>query len=726
MDIPAKLPGAIAIVVQGLFEKSDSIGYDAIFQYHLLCGMVGAERVRIFAERSDPRRHPDVRIHGFGEYEAYLSRHPDALTIYHYCDGWEAMDDRILAGNRPVVVRWHNNTPPWFYSALHRNSAVRTVAGFRTILKLIDQGQVRFWVNSNFTREQLLAFGCDPARVAVVYPGSRFLDLPVVAARQDDPAEVEAPDRPLRLLFVSRVVAHKGHRHVLALAAAVQDTLGRPVAVTFPGRDDPATTLRNDLLQQAAAYGIALDLPGEIGETELREAYRAADAFVCLSEHEGFGLPVFEAMRMGVPVICWGRTALRELMADHPFALDRLDLDRAVAAVRLVAQGQARADCRAVQDAILQTYTRAVVADQIAAAIAGKGGAWTHAPLAETAAAVRLRASLDAAPQGPTHRAPQPCEAGENLVTVYDIQSYEALLSLDRGFDRLAAKDGPDDFVLLSHRDFATAGGERTAGGIAFSALPGHTGKSHVVFGPYERFVPGHFAAEFQIEAEPAGDRAAELEIDVAIEGAGILTRRRVTAGQLLDGLQPRLLFPIATNRAVVEFRIVVKRRRDCRFLFKGVVVRSAPELPRSPLSALGRLRLPRLGAIGIPFAASGHFARGDRLRDRQQWDEAAQAYARGLRFRRSFAHLVQQGNCLKEALRLEESEAAYRAALALRPDDQDAHLQLARLYRAWDKPEAMHHHLLRAARIDSASAQALGELADTGFDLALLAELYG
>ncbi|MFK5058016.1 hypothetical protein ACI4AF_29290, partial [Klebsiella pneumoniae] len=85
---------------------------------------------------------------------------------------------------------------------------------------------------------------------------------------------------------------------------------------------------------------------------------------------------------------------------------------------------------------------------------------------------------------------------------VYDIQSYEALLSLDRGFDRLAAKDGPDDFVLLSHRDFATAGGERTAGGIAFSALPGHTGKSHVVFGPYERFVPGHFAAEFQIEAE--------------------------------------------------------------------------------------------------------------------------------------------------------------------------------------------------------------------------------
>ncbi|MFM9735929.1 hypothetical protein, partial [Streptomyces niveiscabiei] len=60
----------------------------------------------------------------------------------------------------------------------------------RTILKLIDQGQVRFWVNSNFTREQLLAFGCDPARVAVVYPASRFLDLHVVAARQDDPAEV--------------------------------------------------------------------------------------------------------------------------------------------------------------------------------------------------------------------------------------------------------------------------------------------------------------------------------------------------------------------------------------------------------------------------------------------------------------------------------------------------------------------------------------------------------
>ncbi|EGD60856.1 Glycosyl transferase, group 1 [Novosphingobium nitrogenifigens DSM 19370] len=613
-------------------------------------------------------------------------------------------------------------------------------------MNFINHENIRFWVNSNFTLDQLKVLGADGDRAAVVYPGSRFLELPDVSKpfAVERSLPVRAADQPIRLLFVSRVVAHKGHRHVLRFAAALQNALARPVSVTFLGRDDPATTLRADLIQQAADCSVEVLLKGEVSEGDLHAAYAAADVFVCFSEHEGFGMPVFEAMRVGVPVICWGRTALRELMQHHPFTLDSLDFERAIAAVRVIEKGDARADWEAVQDSILHTYTASVVAGQLTAAIEGASGYWAAEPVLPTSAAgmaaARVKAELDRAvareTDTPALRPLQPCEAGENLVTVYDIQSYEALLAFDRGLDRLPAHEAPADFVLFSHREFVTAGGRRLSDGIAFSAQPTSESKSHIIFGPYERFVRGYFAAEFQLEAELNGDPSAVLELDVAVEGGAPLARMRVTAKQLQASGPPRLLFPIASEGAVVEFRIMVKRRKNCNFLFKGVTIRnmrqSVASLQDSPRVSLFGLRwfrrpaLPGFGAIKIPPVASRHFERGDRLRDREWWNDAAEAYAEGLKFHRSFDHLVQMGNCLKEAQRLEESEAAYQAALLLRPDDRDAHLQIGRLYKSWDKPEEMHYHLLKAARIERASAEAFRELADGGFDLKSMSAVFG
>lgn len=733
----------IAIVVQGLFEKSDSIGYDAIFQYKILREKFGASCVKLFAERFDAKLHKNVEICPFEHYPDFLDSHPQAITIYHYCDGWSAMDDHILNSDREVIVRWHNNTPPWFYGATHRNSAVRTVAGFRTILKFIDSANVKFWVNSNFTLEQLKILGADVDRAAVVYPGSRFLEFVDAPAHNAvTKSELECPDQPIRLLFVSRVVAHKGHRHVLRFAAALQEDLKRAVSVTFLGRDDPASMLRADLLQQAKDDDVEVLLKGEVSESELREAYAAADVFVCFSEHEGFGMPVFEAMRIGVPVICWGRTALRELMQHHPFMLDSLDFDRAIAAVRLIESGEVRAELQAAQEAILHTYTANIVAGQLTAAIDGSCGFWPAVPLPRTSIAAigrietELKGILSSQAAATSYRPLQPCEAGENFVTVYDVQSYEALLTFDRGIDRLPAQEAPADFVLFSHREFVTSEGHKLSDGIAFSANGESQTKSHIIFGPYERFVRGYFAADFQLEAEQNGDSTAELELDVTVEDGSPLARLRITAGQLRAKGAPRLLFPIGTENAIVEFRISVRRRRNCNFLFKGVVVRnmrqSVAGLRDGPQASLFGMRwfkrraLPGLGGIRISPLADRHFARADELRDREWWNDAAEAYAEGLKYHRSFNHLVQLGNCLKEARRLKESEAAYQAALSLNPEDRDAHLQIGRLYRLWDRPEEANYHLLKAARIERVAAEALGELNDSGFDMASMSALFG
>ena len=704
----------IFVVVQGLFEKSDSVGYDAVFEYKLLRKLDGQSSVRIFSERFDQKRYPGVPIDPIADLWGHLKKtHGD------------------------FIVRWHNNTPPWFYAATHRRSMERTIAGFRTILRFIANPHIKFWVNSNFTLNQLRALGGDPARAAVVYPGSRFLETQratAIARDWRDPALSAAPDgQPFRLLFVSRVVAHKGHRHVVLFASALQKALGRDVSVTFLGRDDPATTLKADLSALGEAESV------EVSEDELNDAYRRADLFVCFSEHEGFGMPIFEAMRVGLPVMCLGRTALRELMKDHPFMLDDLDLARAIAATRLLADRQARGEILEIQSSIVQSYTSHVVAEQLVAAIAGVHGQWTDTQSGspETSAkAERIRAQIEADSVATDEYFAQPIEISGNFVTVYDIQSYESLLDRAGGIATLRSHEAPVDHVVLSHRDFATVRGVARTDGIAFFTASAASGPAHAIYGPYEKFVPGYFAADFEIEAEEGGDESVELELDVLVEGARRVARRKVTVKSINAGPPPRLLFPISRDGATVEFRIRVSRHGNCNLLFKGVTIRKMRQAvaglrDRDSVSSIRlpwfKFRIP-FGSFflgGIPPLARKHFVRGDQLRDRGEWNDAADSYSQGLRYYpAAFGALVELGNCLKQAQRYRESEKAYQRALAVHPKDRGAHLQIARLYRLLGRTKESNFHLLQAARVDQTTAEAMSELGGEGTSAGFVSKL--
>lgn len=61
---------------------------------------------------------------------------------------------------------------------------------------------------------------------------------------------------------------------------------------------------------------------GFLTDAELRAAYSGADIFVFPSLHEGFGLPVFEAMSCGAPVIASNVTSLPEIVREPEFMFD--------------------------------------------------------------------------------------------------------------------------------------------------------------------------------------------------------------------------------------------------------------------------------------------------------------------------------------------------------------------------------------------------------------------
>jgi glycosyltransferase involved in cell wall biosynthesis len=122
--------------------------------------------------------------------------------------------------------------------------------------------------------------------------------------------------------IVLSVSAMRPHKNLARLITAIGliPVERRPILV-IPGYSTPHG---DELRRHAAQLGVSDDvrLPGWIDAATLEGLYSAADCLVCASLHEGFGLPVLEAMTRGLPVACSGRGALAEVGGDAVLRFD--------------------------------------------------------------------------------------------------------------------------------------------------------------------------------------------------------------------------------------------------------------------------------------------------------------------------------------------------------------------------------------------------------------------
>jgi glycosyltransferase involved in cell wall biosynthesis len=378
----------VAFLIQNLSHATDSVGYDCIFQYNIIHEYLGeAADIRIFADVFKPGLHPNVTIHPFAEFWEFRKANPDAKIIYHFCDGWDGVDEFLAQQGENCFIRWHNITPPWFYTFQSVDFASSCLRGYSIISKIAYDRSANFLVNSEFSRQQLEALHGLPARIHTVFPGSVMIGKCRLSGGPGPQAM--AASQPLDLLFVGRVVPHKGHKHIISVAHAVQTFLGRPVRVIFVGSLEPRLksywTELQEIANQLAVEVVFTDV---VSDDALIEIYKKAHVFVCMSEHEGFGMPVFEAMRSKVPVVCWTSSAFFELLKSHPLASPVFNVAWFAAAVCATLDPTIRAHVLGHQESYLNAYNRDVIAAQLLRAVFGvtemrPAGAESHAAWAK-------------------------------------------------------------------------------------------------------------------------------------------------------------------------------------------------------------------------------------------------------------------------------------------------------------------------------------------------------
>jgi len=170
---------------------------------------------------------------------------------------------------------------------------------------------------SPFNLEDFSRRGVDPARSAVVPPFHKVEELLAVApdARRTGNNADGAPE----LLMVGRIAPNKGDLALVDALTVMRRTSDPRTRLIRIGKLDPnleryGVAVREHVREMGAeAHVVAIDdaTPGE-----LRAAYAAADALVMLSAHEGFCVPLVEAMALGTPIVALGSSAIAWTVGD--------------------------------------------------------------------------------------------------------------------------------------------------------------------------------------------------------------------------------------------------------------------------------------------------------------------------------------------------------------------------------------------------------------------------
>ena len=284
--------------------------------------------------------HPEVRDLARPLEDLSASRPGRRWLLFHHSTG-SSVAEAVLRQPEPKLLDYHNVTPASYVSRWAPHMREELELG-REQLAALAPASFYGIAHSSFSQTELEAAGC--THTTVVPPlfelGDGDVD-PAVAAQLASERASGGAD----WLFVGRLSPHKAqHDLVKALACyrLCYDPRARLHLVgTSLGADYPRA-----LERFAARLGIsdALHMPGTVSDRALTAYYRAADVFVSASDHEGFCVPLVEAMHLGVPVVAYGSSAVGDTVGDGGIVLtDKAPMTLAAAAHRVVADPDSKA-----------------------------------------------------------------------------------------------------------------------------------------------------------------------------------------------------------------------------------------------------------------------------------------------------------------------------------------------------------------------------------------------
>lgn len=236
----------------------------------------------------------------------------EADIILHYSIG-SPLNEIFAAwdrGHRLLV--YHNITPAEWYDGVNNRVAVeirRGIADLPSLCALAD----RIWADSRFNADEIRALGFSAA----------VLDLPIAPERWSRPRNEKLfkslqRQAGIKVLHVGRFAPNKCIEDVIKSFYYLQRFVDTSATLRLVGIDADTELYSFSLRRLVKALGIdhCVTFMGGISDEEVRSLYEGSSVYLCMSEHEGFCLPLIEAMHFGLPVVALNAGAVGDTVGD--------------------------------------------------------------------------------------------------------------------------------------------------------------------------------------------------------------------------------------------------------------------------------------------------------------------------------------------------------------------------------------------------------------------------
>lgn len=276
------------------------------------------------------------QIGGAVRFTSYARENrPDDILVYHLAAP-SAIADFLSSRGETLVIVYHNITPAHFFEPWDQVAATGQIWARAQLSRLAARTTLALPV-SRFNQHELIELGYGKSVVVPI-----LFDPTIFASGSDKKVdEMLRENRDAgrnNFLFVGRLVPNKAQHNLIAALSAFNRIYSKDAVMHLVGR--PFSKEYLDLLKEVARdLGLKENVNFTMGVSteELSSYYHGSDAFICLSEHEGFCVPILEAMHNDLPIAAYDSSAISETLGDAGILIQKNDpVTTAVAMEKLV------------------------------------------------------------------------------------------------------------------------------------------------------------------------------------------------------------------------------------------------------------------------------------------------------------------------------------------------------------------------------------------------------
>jgi len=299
-----------AILIPVLVGK-DAVGADAMAMARIL--EAKGIQTRVFCESAD---NVSVQTWPADQLPDFAGG-ADDLVIYHFSISCPRAREILKRCKGFRVVKYHNVTPSEFFRDYCSELEAACEGGRAELPAIVDLGCELYLGASTYNIDELRALGVPKDRSGVLAPFHRVEEM--VEAEADLELLRALSDGARNFLMVGRLAPNKAYLDLIDAFSACARMLDEPARLILVGKVDARLSRYNEAVHERIR---ALRLEQHVcwinaaSEAQLKAAYLASHAFLLLSQHEGFCVPLIESMALSVPVIARATTAIPETLGD--------------------------------------------------------------------------------------------------------------------------------------------------------------------------------------------------------------------------------------------------------------------------------------------------------------------------------------------------------------------------------------------------------------------------